>query len=259
MDNRPQHDELRGELARRGLPRAYIERLVAELDDHFTDLLEERSTSMGAARKLQPEADNALTHNAERRLGEPTRLAIFAAEQYRARSFLGRHPLVTFAFIPLPLLAASVIFFSFAMGVLVYGLNLLLNDFLNVGALEPADHLLLGGIVLGFGSWYILVVPPTAAGLLLCRIYRRNAVNWRWPVIGCAIIAVVAACATHSYEINSEEQSSFSVGLNAAWSIGWFFTTWLPKFAVAMGIGLLLVKRAQQKMAAGGGDVVAIE
>src|SRR5262245_27931207 len=48
MANHPSRDELRSELERQKLPRAYIERLLSELDDHFEDLLEERSTSMGA-------------------------------------------------------------------------------------------------------------------------------------------------------------------------------------------------------------------
>jgi hypothetical protein len=248
MDSEPSRSEYREELARRGLPRAYVERLVAELDDHLTDLTEERSTSMGAARKLQPEADDVISDDAGQRLGEPTQLAIFAAEQYRARSFLGRHPLLTFAFMPLPLLVASVIFFSFVLIVAAQGLNLLLNDYLSFNTLDAGSQLMYMGIVLAVTSWYILVVPATAAGLLLCRIYRRNAVHWRWPVIGCGLIAAVAACATHSYTIDWSEMSNFAVGLNASWSIGWFFAKWLPRFILAFGIGLLLVRRAQQKM-----------
>jgi hypothetical protein len=249
MDNRPRHEELRSELARRGLPRAYIERLVAELDDHFTDLLEERSTSMGAARKLQPEADHAKTNDAERRLGEPTQLAIFAAEQYHARSFWGRHPLFTFAFMPLPLLAASVIFFAVAMTVVGQGLNWFFHDFLSLGTVEPRDYLMLQAVVLGVVCWYLMVVPPTAAALCLCRIYRRNAIHWRWPVIGCALIALVTACATFSFKIASEQTNGmFTIGFYWATSLDWFFTTWLPKFAVAMCISLLLIKRAQKQM-----------
>src|SRR6478609_10145356 len=102
MANPPSRDALRTELERRGLPPAYIERLLGELGDHFTDLLEERSSSMGAARKLDFE-----TNDLQSQLGEPTQLAIFAAEQYRARSFWGRHPFVTFVLGPLPFLLVS--------------------------------------------------------------------------------------------------------------------------------------------------------
>ena len=100
MASHPSRDELRGELRRQRLPQAYIERLLAELDDHYEDLLEERSTSMGAARKLQPESISQ--ENVHTRLGEPAQLALFAAEQYHARSFWGRHPWVTYLLGPLP-------------------------------------------------------------------------------------------------------------------------------------------------------------
>src|SRR3954447_13496747 len=103
MASHPSRDEwqqeLRRELRSQRLPAAYIARLLSELDDHYEDLFEERSSSMGAARKLQVQQDDS-----EQRLGDPTRLAVFAAEQYHTRSFWGRHPVVTFVFGPLPLL-----------------------------------------------------------------------------------------------------------------------------------------------------------
>src|SRR5262249_53124449 len=102
MANHPSRDELRSELLRQKLPRAYIERLLSELDDHYQDLLEERSTSMGAARKLK--AEQSTQDDLQQRLGEPAQLALFAGEQYHARSFWGRHPIVTFVLGPLPLL-----------------------------------------------------------------------------------------------------------------------------------------------------------
>src|SRR5215813_8916406 len=102
MAGHPSRDELRSELERQKLPRAYIERLLSELDDHFEDLLEERSTSMGAARKLQTK--QSTQDDLQQRLGEPAQLALFAGERYHGRSFWGRHPVVTFLIGPLPLL-----------------------------------------------------------------------------------------------------------------------------------------------------------
>src|SRR5262245_46923954 len=104
MASLPSQDELRSELRRQGLPHSYVERLLAELDDHYEDLVEERSTSMGAARKLQSESISQ--ENLQERLGEPAQLALFAAEQYHARSFWGRHPVLTYLLAPLPLLVA---------------------------------------------------------------------------------------------------------------------------------------------------------
>src|SRR6476620_2179631 len=112
MANHPSRDELRSELERQKLPRAYIERLLSELDDHYEDLLDERSTSMGAARKLQPE--RSTQDDLQTRLGKPAHLALFAGEQYHARSFWGRHPWVTYLLGPLPLLVVCWIGFALA-------------------------------------------------------------------------------------------------------------------------------------------------
>src|SRR4051812_18136139 len=115
MASHPSRDELRSELRRQKLPQAYIDRLLAELDDHYEDLLEERNTSMGAARKLQLEQDEL-----QQRLGEPAQLALFAADQYHARSFWGRHPLVTYLLGPLPLLIGMWVLYLSALLIPTY-------------------------------------------------------------------------------------------------------------------------------------------
>jgi hypothetical protein len=60
---------------------------LSELDDHYEDLLEERSTSMGAARKLQTE--QSTLDDLQQRLGEPAQLALFAGEQVSRAIVLG--------------------------------------------------------------------------------------------------------------------------------------------------------------------------
>ena len=134
MASHPSRDELRSELRRQKLPRAYITRLLAELDDHYEDLLEERSTSMGAARKLQ--TGSTLQENLHARLGEPAELALFAAEQYHARSFWGRHPVVTFVIGPLPLLVAFFIAIVESLNGIGVGLSYIIEQWLKV----PADQ-----------------------------------------------------------------------------------------------------------------------
>jgi hypothetical protein len=102
---------------------------------------------------------------------------------------------------------------------------------------------------MGLAGWYMLVVPPLVSSLLLCRIYRRNALDWRWPVLGCAILAFTCSFFTISYRIATEPGNGmFTIGFYAASSIQWMLTSLLPKFALAMGIGLLLIRRAYQKM-----------
>jgi hypothetical protein len=251
MDDRPQHDEFREELARRGLPRAYVERLVAELDDHLTDLTEERSTSMGAARKLQPEADDAISHDAVQRLGEPRQLAIFAAEQYHCRTYWGRHPIITFLLAPLPLFVAcffgyGLLFWAVTFG--LSGLSMYIFGWTEATFANPGDYIWLQTGLIVFTCWYVTVFPPLTAAWLLCRTYGRNALNSRWPILGCMLLAVVCGVFHTSYRIGTEPNTGqFMIGLDIACASGWLMR-FLPKFALAMGIGLLLIKRAQQRM-----------
>jgi hypothetical protein len=256
MADHPSLDELRSELRRQGLPPTYIERLLAELDDHYEDLLEERSTSMGAARKLQTESN--LDDDLQARLGEPTQLALFAAEQYHARSFWGRHPLLTFLFGPLPLLVLGwvICVLAYWLVVVVPALAIIYAGEHWFGwSLEGVhgyDYPYAQSIAIALAVWYVTVFPSLVAGLLLCRTYRRNALDWRWPVAGCALLAIAAGFFSASGHISTgpseAERGLFMLGLNVGASPSWFLLTFLPKFAVALAIGLLLVKRAQRQL-----------
>lgn len=245
----PARGALRNELVRHGLPRAYIERLLSELDDHFVDLLEERNSPMGAARKLQFEESG--TNDLQQLLGQPAQLAVFAAEQYHARSFWGRHPVVTFVVAPLPLLLACLIGFALALQLVGRTFTVVSQRVFGIteNAFAAHNHLWLQAIVVALVSWCIIVCAPLFAAWLLCRTYRRNAVDRCWPIIACTLLAVVVALSTVSYRLaTAPNQGSFSVGLHVADSLRWFFLTFLPKFALALSIGLLLVKRAERQL-----------
>src|SRR5262249_24026769 len=78
-------DALRSELSRRDLPREYLERVVREIADHQQDIQEELGPS-----------------DSTRRLGDMRRLADALVAGFRARTFCGRHPLLTFVLAPIP-------------------------------------------------------------------------------------------------------------------------------------------------------------
>jgi hypothetical protein len=250
MASHPSRDELRSELRRQRLPQAYITRLLAELDDHYEDLLEERSTSMGAARKLQVSQNEQ--NDLQQRLGEPAQLALFAGEQYHARSFWGQYPWVTYLLAPLPLFFVCWIFFVLAFSAVV---NCIL--FVGVRAFGwPEDVRVVfehsvwrQAILIAFTSWYVIVLPPLTAAWILCRTYGRNALNWRWPMVGCALLAITAGCFEVSYRIATKPGNGmFMFGWNFHGSASWLLLSFLPRFVLAMGIGLLLVKRARQQL-----------
>ncbi len=243
MESQPSSGELRDELVRCGLPRAYIERLLSELDDHFVDLLEERNSPMGAARKLQFEESG--THDLQQRLGEPTHLALFAAEQYHARSFWGRHPVVTFVFGPLPLLV--VCWIATGLGIVGTGKSIAYVCEHLFGLTDemwkPQDHLWAQASSMVAVSWVAIVFPPLAVAGLMCRIARHNAVRWRWPIVACTLLAVVAGCLSVSYHLAVQPRDGrFMVGLGFSGSARGILLDFAPKFAVALGIGLLLIR-----------------
>jgi hypothetical protein len=251
VESLPSRDKLESELRRRGLPPAYIARLAAELDDHYSDLVEERSSRMGAARKLKFEADDL-----QAQLGEPTQLAVFAAEQYHARNFWGRHPLLTFLVGPLPLLVGC----WFATGILFFAMNLVLFaiDFVSTAALgwsfssiQEENHPFCQAVLLATVSWIVIVLPPLVAAWLLCRVARRNGLHWKWPVLGCGLLAIVAAASTVNYRIKTiDAEGLIMVGLNAGSSAEWLLLNFLPRFALAMAIGLLLVRHSREQACA---------
>ncbi len=233
MANPPSRDVLRAELEQRGLPPAYIERLLGELDDHYNDLLEERSSSMGAARKLDFEADDL-----QERLGEPTQLAIFAAEQYRARSFWGRHPIVTFVLGPLPLLLISWIVTGCAVVWSAEGITYIGEHWFGIAQdkIVYADHLWVQAGVMSFCIWIIVAFPPILVAAVMCRTARRNAVRWRWPIIACTLDFVRRRVSRRLVTVWLQPNDGVRLRLSIDWesSFRWFMLNYLLKFTAAM-------------------------
>ena len=76
-------------LASRGIPPTYAWRVTRELDDHAVDLAENANGKLGGADQLVEEI----------------------VTNYRNRTFAGRHPLLTFLLLPLPLAIVSYLLF----------------------------------------------------------------------------------------------------------------------------------------------------
>jgi hypothetical protein len=252
MGARQQRKKLEQELQRQRLPRAYVERLLAELDDHVVDLQDERQTDMKTAGKPETEAANkqlASVLNIDGLLGDPAQLAAFAEQQYRRRSFLGRHPIITFLIAPLPLVLAGIVAIAACFAVIDMVVGYLFPKF------DPHDYtvtyIMTGALVF----WLLVVVPPLTAAVFLCRIARRNAVNCRWTIAACVLVSLYCGLLFVSSSVVTMEDShakvSMGVGLMLLppWTgIPWELLMWhfLPQFSLAMSIGLLLIKRAQR-------------
>src|SRR5262249_17265188 len=113
-----------------------------------------------------------------------------------------------------------------------------------------ANNLTTQAIVLTCFTWGLMVLSPLGVALTLCRVYRRNALDRSWPIVGCALLPVVVAALHFSWRLHTgngpHERGMIMFGVIHPWTLyrAGLFTA---KFALAMGIGLLLVKRAQQQ------------
>ena len=92
---------LRSELLRRGLPRAYVERVTGELADHADDMAAE------AGRTTPTTATPAMRPQLVEQLGDPVRLADGLSLAFQQRTFLGRHPCWTFVALPAGAMSAA--------------------------------------------------------------------------------------------------------------------------------------------------------
>jgi hypothetical protein len=251
MQNQQLRENLAAELKRQKLPPSYVERLLAEWDDHLADLQDERNANMNTARTSESNPNELQTTHIidlQQRLGDPTQLATFAEQTYRRRSFLGRHPIFTFLFAPLPLLLLSWIAILSPFFMIGFVLD-------SIGAQtgEPRDYPYLAALGIALWSWLIMAIAPLTTMLWLCRIARRNALKWRWAVTANGLVATACAVlwawgkqATNDHYIpNSPGNGCFMFGINLPTSLR-DAPLFLAKFAIAVFVGLLLVRRAQR-------------
>lgn len=166
--------EVRHRLARHGLPAARIERVTGELAEHWEDLrgasLEEGASESEAAMQ------------ADKRLGDPNRLADEVIAGLRRRSWLGRHPIMGVCVAPLllpPLLMAAVGLPLYWFGKLT-GLTLWHDP-------SPADAALMVAVfqVIYYGALI-------ASVLWLCWRCWAAGLGVRWIIAICTWCALMA-------------------------------------------------------------------
>jgi hypothetical protein len=172
-------DRLRCHLLRRGLPGHYVSRAVQELADHHADLVEAES------------GENAVSEEAAwQRLGNVEQLGDELVRKYRATSFAGRHPLLTFVIAPLPVM---ILFWTamFLVGWLtVFGIVAPLFGW-RLGQTVAEMKPLLVWIILTC-HYGILVLPPAMVALWFYRLARRSGQGLAWTVPACLVAALFA-------------------------------------------------------------------
>jgi hypothetical protein len=185
-------------LHREGLPDAYVDRLVEELSDHVTDLLQENK-SMDARNEV------------ESRLGTPEHLAATARAEFRHRTFAGRHPIWTFLAGPpvaivgtfLMLLLAFLGFYELVDR--ATGGSLSANEATHT-APSDLELALIHGADLAF-SFLPYALPACLFARLASRAGRRN-----WGVTACSLLAVLALCYWSIIEQRPDGHGTWTMG-----------------------------------------------
>jgi hypothetical protein len=145
------------DLMRRGVSPAYASRVTRELAEHADDL-----------------AESGL--DAPAGVGDVELLAAGIAESYRQRTFAGRHPILSFAVAPFPLIVVANV------GLWTVGVLL-------VFAMRFTNYWGLVAVLLHPLSMF---VPAMTITWLVCRLARGAGLRWQRTALACLPILVVA-------------------------------------------------------------------
>ncbi len=211
MDCQEPLQVLRKELLRRGLPPGYVERVTGELADHADDLAAETGGGAPTA------ATSARLPHLAARLGDPVRLADGIARAFQRRTFLGRHPWLTFVAFP----AAALIAAWFAT---LFIMELLVVLLLAMGGETPSDAwrwvAAIASCAMAYGLTY-------GMPLLLCwwalRKARQTARAWSWAWAATTVL-VLASFVFRIYIFRTEDgRFGIDAPLILRWGISYLF------------------------------------
>jgi len=206
------------ELARRGLPNRYVKRVIAELSDHQADALADEQRA-----GFDTEAAGA---EAARRLGPPDQLVAAIVREYRAGTFVGRHPWLSLVLAPIPM---TILTFA---GFILAGASglFLLPDAFGADPIDPNSSFVVWLLLTYF--YASMVVPPALAGWLVCRSCERAGRDGRWMLAGCLLVGLVAGAFHTSLQLPVEPgQGRYSVGFMF---VGYPVPPLLPQLAQAI-------------------------
>jgi hypothetical protein len=218
-------DELRAQLERKRLPPAYAARLLDELSDHVTDLLEDQMST-----------DALESHSVFDRLGAPEDVARQAAAEYRRRNFCGRHPILMF--VVLPVMAIPVAYFLGMMTAI------------GVGWLWKSSH---PGLTsdqmspLGIAGLRLLctvaqVAPVAAVAAFFGWLAARSGVNRKWPIVMCVTLGLIVAVSHFDMYLSPlPSKSAISIGFGYYGWRRWFVQ--LARFGAPVLVGMSIFAR----------------
>lgn len=222
-------DKVQRELVACRLPADYQDRLLAELRDHVEDLhFAERMREMSAEVMSSSEVRETAW---ESRLGDPQQIAQLARDNVMRRRFAGRHPILTFVVLPVPLLV--VLWIAYAAGLV--GLFSGLDRFR-----EAAWAISLAG----FLAHALAYVPALAATLVLAwwADRSRTAISWRLAAGG--LIGLVSGMLIVTFRAPTTPGTGLlSIGLGFPPALGHWPQIAVPVAVMAAGVVWTMSRR----------------
>jgi hypothetical protein len=227
MDAQEWLDELASELSKLRTPGRYRARILGELRDH----LEELSLEKG---DLNMSTEALSQKNLECRVGPPTEVARMAHEQVSHRYFAARHPILTFLFLPAPVL----ILLWVAYAAVLIGVLSTVGGYPNSRWTESIATVVIHSLA------YIPAIVLTAG---LARLASRSQAGLEWWLSGSILVAIMAGMLLVDFRMPTAPG-------NGVFQIGFAFPPGLSQWmqiVVPLGITLccwmlLLKKRSSQ-------------
>ncbi len=199
-------DEVERELSRRKLPRHEVARLLAELSDHFADVMESRSVAgprLGRAAEngrsviTLTEEQNRMEATIAESLGSPIEIADTAAREFRRRrNLLFRSRLAafcTFVLLPLPVLGLTWIA-SRWWALVLPGMFLNCRCSNPVSSANPEATKKLAerfaSLPLRIG---ICIAASAGIAVVFFRLARKSPESWRWGLAACLLAAPLSS------------------------------------------------------------------
>lgn len=217
-------EEMRAELAQRKLPAAYVARLMDELSDHFTDFLEDQMST-----------DALPSGSVFGSLGAPHEVARSAAQEFRRRTFSGRHPLLMFVAVPIVVLCVGFVASIFS----VVGAGWVWKWFDPAMSSERLSPTAVG--VVRMLCIAVLLVPAALTAALFSRLAGRAGMPRKWPIITGVLLGLLVGLAQLDVTLSTQtgkSQLMFGFGFGSSTA---FFQ--LAKFAVPLAVGLWIFSR----------------
>lgn len=171
-------------LLRAGIAPRHVLRLVAEIEAHFADLVAE----LRSAGLSQAESES----RAAVRLGAEDVLVANILAHPELRSWARRRPCLAFVLLPLFTLAGQfVLSMLAAVAVIAFA-----TQVLGVTPLHPGPVPWVVRGLQAYGVW----IAPVAAAAAACLLAVRCGAPLAWPVVGCALVALLGAATNASFE-----------------------------------------------------------